>query len=260
MKNIEPLLWNTLDEAAAWLSQMRGETWTAKKVIDAALRVHQQDARHPKTTLISAVLPHGCAYGVYVWDAAKGSPSNPFVPKFPGAIPATAPIPLWQAGLGDILLRGKTEVSLLPDRESRIEGEYHFIKPFGTSVEVTMDMLGISGRELEQLAKLLPDAKRTEVKMGPASAASWDAMIYEERKTAWGALTPVEKRTKARELVKKHNGNKSAAGREVGITGKRIAMLLIDDVEKGDMEPPLPTNSNSGPFGLPQPKHGKASR
>lgn len=265
MKNTEPLLWNTLDEAAAWLSDVRGETWTANKVIDAALRVYKEGPHHtPRPTLISAVLPYGCRYGVYVWDAAKGSPANPFVPKskFPCAIRATNPVPLGQANLADILLRGKIEVSMLqhPGSPDGIEGEYHFIEPFGESVEVKVDMLGISGRKLKMLAKLLPDAETQKVETGQVSDALWDAMTSGEKKAAWKAMAPSQRRDKANELVKKYQGNKSAAGREVGVTGKWIAMLLDDAKKKSELEAPPSTKSNSGPFGLPQPKQGKASR
>lgn len=260
MKNTGPLLWNTLDEAAEWLSQMRGETWTAKNVIDVALalRDHKQGAT-PRPTLISAALSHGCTYGVYVWDAAKGSPADPFVPKLPGAVPATNPVPLYCSHLGDILLRGKTEISMLqsPESPDGIEGEYHFVEPFDKSVEVTVDMLGVSGRNLTLLAKLLPDASKEApgVKSEQVSDVSWDAMADDEKKEAWSAMTPERRQAKAAELVKKHSGNKSAAGREVGISGKRIAQLL----KKSNLEAPLPVKSNTGPFGLPQPKRSKAS-
>ena len=33
----EPLAWNTLTEAAAWLSSITGEEWTPRRVLDAAL-------------------------------------------------------------------------------------------------------------------------------------------------------------------------------------------------------------------------------
>lgn len=93
---------------------------------------------------------------------------------------------------------------------------------------------------------------------GQVSAVSWGAMTEDEKKAAWGAMTPKQRRAKAPDLVKKHGGNKSAAGREVGISGKRIAQLLKENIK--ELEAPLPTKSNTGPFGLPQPKQGKASR
>ena len=84
-------------------------------------------------------------------------------------------------------------------------------------------------------------------------ARGWDAMTQDEREAAWNAMTPEQRRAKAPELVKKHNGNKSAAGREVGITHTRIAQLL--EGQSKESEAP-----HTGPFGLPLPTRGKASR
>lgn len=264
MKN-EPMLWNTLEEAAAWLSQTRGDTWTAKKVIDAALRAHKQDARHPRPTLISAVLPHGCEYGIYVWDAPKGSPENPFVPKHPWALPVTEPIPLYQAHLGDILLRGKFEISMLqsPESPDGIEGEYRFIEPLGRSIEITMGMLGISGRKLRALAKLLPDAKRTEAETGPVSAESTDEQII----AAWPTLSPDQRQKIAIALVRRNEGNHAAAARVVGVSprwmielAKRAREAEADrESERKSKKRILPIAQEQGPYGLPKPKPRKAS-
>lgn len=95
---------------------------------------------------------------------------------------------------------------------------------------------------------------------GQVSTVSWGAMTKDEKKAAWDAMAPAQRRDKANELVKKHQGNRTAAGREVGITGKRIAMLLNEAKKKSELEAPPSTKSNSGPFGLPQTKQGKASR
>lgn len=88
-------------------------------------------------------------------------------------------------------------------------------------------------------------------------ARGWDAMTEDEKKAAWGTMMPEQRRAKIRELVKKHGGNKSAAGREVGITHTRVAQLLRKEKE---LAAPIRTKSNTGPFGLPLPTRGKASR
>lgn len=90
-----------------------------------------------------------------------------------------------------------------------------------------------------------------------AQARGWDAMTQDEREAAWGTMTPEQRRAKLRELMKKHGDNKSAAGREVGITHTRVAQLLRKEKE---LAAPIRTKSNTGPFGLPLPTRGKASR
>lgn len=92
---------------------------------------------------------------------------------------------------------------------------------------------------------------------GQVSTVLWDAMTEDEKKAAWDAMAPEQRRAKAPDLVKKYRGNKTAAGREVGISGKRIAQLLEENIK--ELEAPLPTKSNTGPFGLSQPKQRKAT-
>ena len=64
------LSWNTLEEAAKWLSKETKEEWTAKGVLDAANR-HKIQLR--------AAPPKSTKFALYRWDTEKGAPSNPFV-------------------------------------------------------------------------------------------------------------------------------------------------------------------------------------
>lgn len=71
----------------------------------------------------------------------------------------------------------------------------------------------------------------------------WDSMTGEEKEAEWNSLSPDERRLKAVELTKKHNGNKTAAGSEVGVTGNRIGQLVREYQES------LPSSAPS--TGLP---------
>ena len=93
---------------------------------------------------------------------------------------------------------------------------------------------------------------------GIGTLLAWDSMTPEQKKAAWDAMDPLSRREKAVELVKKHKGNKAAAGREVGVTGKRIAQLLAELEDQPEV--PLPVNRYTVAAGLAKPKRGKASR
>jgi hypothetical protein len=100
----------------------------------------------------------------------------------------------------------------------------------------------------------------------PESAASdkttqadWETLTPEQRKAAWDGMTKAGRLEKARELVKAHQGNKTRAGAEVGITGNRIGQILKEG-EPEEPEPPLPDNHWIRDAGLAEPKRGKASR
>ncbi|MHB1351987.1 MAG: hypothetical protein ACYC5S_07220 [Thiobacillus sp.] len=81
-------------------------------------------------------------------------------------------------------------------------------------------------------------------------ARGWDAMTQDEREAAWNAMTPEQRRVKMRELLIKHNGKKTPAGREVGISHTRVAQLLPElKGQRKKLEAPLTTK-----HGLPIPK------
>ncbi len=93
----------------------------------------------------------------------------------------------------------------------------------------------------------------------------WSLLSEEDKKTAWKVMSPAERRDKALDLVKKHNGNKTAAGKEAGVSRNRIAELIravepagpaTGRAPSGKRKPPF----RSSPFGLPEPKPRKASR
>lgn len=97
-----------------------------------------------------------------------------------------------------------------------------------------------------------------EVNAAPDTPQPWGSLTPEQKKAAWNAMDPEARRAKATELVKKHSGDKTAAGREVGITRNRIAQLLRET--EGQAEAPLPVNKWTQAAGMTTTKRGKASR
>lgn len=92
-----------------------------------------------------------------------------------------------------------------------------------------------------------------------ASQLDWETLTPEQKKAAWDGMTKAGRQDKAPELVKKHGGNKTRAGAEVGISGNRIGQILKES-EPEEPEAPLPVNQWTLMAGLVKPKRGKASR
>jgi len=89
--------------------------------------------------------------------------------------------------------------------------------------------------------------------------AGWDAMNQEQKRAVWDAMGVQTRREKAAELVKRHGGNKTAAGREVGISGIRIGQLLkLLKVAEVRPEAPLPVNKWTQAAGLATSTRSKA--
>lgn len=150
---MEPLQWNTLDEAAQWLTEKTGEKWSAKHVLSAALN-------YPKGNKLSiaylkAAMPRDTKFALYVWDADKGTPENPFVRKFSSPWDQ---VRLCLVHVRDLLVHGETAVSIVrsPDDDFGIENEYVFIEPLDQEHVVTVDMIGVTAGDLVALLERLP--------------------------------------------------------------------------------------------------------
>jgi hypothetical protein len=91
-------------------------------------------------------------------------------------------------------------------------------------------------------------------------SAAWDGLSPDGKRAAWNAMTPAQRREKAVELVKKHNGNKTAAGAEVVISRERMGTLFREGTAEQQPEAPLPDNHWIRDAGLAEPKQGKPSR
>lgn len=149
---LEPMLWNKLSEAAAWLSQTTGEAWTVNHVLNAAItHLKPRHRSRPPITYLKAATPRNTAFGVYEINKGQDSLKTPFLRKF-AARWRTVPLALLH--VQELLVHGETSIDLAlsPDDEDGMENEYIFIEPFGERFIVQLEMVGITGRDLKSLS------------------------------------------------------------------------------------------------------------
>lgn len=150
---MKPLEWNTLDEAASWLSESTGEVWTARHVLSAALN-YSTSARR-SISYLKAAMPRDTKFALYVSDNDKGTPTNPFVRQF--SLPWQT-VRLCLVHVRDLLIHGETAVSIArsPEDGDGIENEYVFIEPLDQEHVITVDMVGVTAGGLVALLERLP--------------------------------------------------------------------------------------------------------
>lgn len=144
----EPLEWNTLDEAAAYLAEATAKEWTPRMVVSACLK-HYKIGSHsrPRPSLLKAAPPIDTPISVYQFKVGEG------MVKMHAGMPPQL-FPLYQAQLGDLLTRGKTLVGLArsPDDDDGRENEY-VMADERTCVDLAQ--VGISRRALESLLEIV---------------------------------------------------------------------------------------------------------
>ena len=232
-----PFLWNTLDEAAAWLSESTGKPWTEKSVIDAAMKVHVEGFNHrPRPTLIKAAPPPDTKFSLYKWDTERGSPQNPFVRV--SNVPYQT-IPLSYSQLALLLVTGEAKASMVqsPSSDDGCENEYIFIEPLGEQFTVTLEMLGLSETNLKALARLVQDHEPRPPALTTDKANKWDvADSWEQQARAIGLGWMLEQRKLIKEAdwpgveaIAKHVEGELST-RE--ITGKRGKYLDWETIKR----------------------------
>lgn len=141
----EPLLWNTLAEAAEWLTEATGDTWTERRVLDAVARRHKPgDGTTP--TFIKAAPPPDTKFGVFdLHDNLRWSDDWRL-------------IPLWSNDLRQLLAGGWVEKELIDDKypgsdenERLQNARLTWVLPKGSSLRVTPTMCGINAADLMAL-------------------------------------------------------------------------------------------------------------
>jgi hypothetical protein len=151
----EPLLWNTLDEAAIWLAEATGESWTVRQVLNAV--IVSNGSQGDLMTPLRAAPPLGTEFGVYdILGGERGSDAYPLRRRLGWRM---VPIHLNAAKL--ILACGECNFSYVDpvdrrnDDDSTSPGECVWVMPFGTELRVNLSMLGISHNDLKALAEQL---------------------------------------------------------------------------------------------------------
>jgi hypothetical protein len=158
----DPLLWNSLDEAAAWLTQETGDEWTVHSTLDAALR-HQRSLGESRPTLLSVALPLGTVVIRKLWAPKKAAKPNELdedgwqiiidtadhlpVEQWPIDTPMA---PLYRENVEELLVRGETLVGRADEGQINAEDIcYDFVEP---PLRATLAMVGIAGPKLCELA------------------------------------------------------------------------------------------------------------
>lgn len=101
---------------------------------------------------------------------------------------------------------------------------------------------------------ILPD----EPTSTPSITSDWGRLTPEQKNAAWEAMSTAQREEKTVELLKKYGGNKAAAGREVGITGKGIQYHLDKAKKQPEVPPEVRIPIDGSPLGqaLAKPRRG----
>jgi hypothetical protein len=179
----EPLFWNPLADAAAWLTQKTGRVMDARALVDTIAQMGRPG--DPAPTIVKAMLPQGLNFAVVTIGATQpkseaGKFEDDQLTKRYGPLPscmsylrAAFPTvaPLCVNHLLLLLMRG--EVSLMFVDDPRLpNGAKIQLMPFGTEHTATLDTCGINRADLLALCDKLsqtttapepvkPKAKRT---------------------------------------------------------------------------------------------------
>jgi hypothetical protein len=153
-----PLVWNTLDETATYLSEATGKSWTKNEVLSAA--IEYPISIHRNLTFIQVAMPKETRFGVCIHDFDMPA-VNPFrrIRQH-----VWIPIRLRQHHVSDLLIHGEIQISDAGNSESvdmLSEEEYVFIEPLGSKHIVNLDMLRIKRNDLKELAHKIKTGARS---------------------------------------------------------------------------------------------------
>lgn len=145
------LSWNTLQEAADYLTEQTGQKWTERAVLDVTLKTYQAFPENPPSTCLKAAPPKNTQFALYKWDDEIGTPANPFV--FQHYLPWQK-IPLFPVHVAELLGCGETDANIArrPEDRNGEAGRYVFVEPKEQPFPITLSMVVISGDDLQLLA------------------------------------------------------------------------------------------------------------
>lgn len=246
-----PLSWNTLDDAASWLTEATGLPWTARKVLDAALTTSKNNLSNPGLIYLKAAPPIDTKFAFYRWDAEKGTPSDPLV--YQHSMPWQL-IPLYRQQILELLACGETLASIArrPEDWDGIKGEYVLVEPREESLRVNLSMVGIGGRDLGSFASNFlaqagqssnDDANMQEVLVSAPDGekiAGLDGMDNKgKQKSKPRVAWRVSLEANIEEIDKKHNGKagvmdvirwlKNSKNKQITNDGSADELIWVDD-------------------------------
>lgn len=163
----EPLLWNPLPDAAAWLSQKTGRAIDARALLDIVASTGKEG--DPTPTIIKTLLPRDAKFAVVAMfenseRSEHASITHNRLTREYGALPAKFSYigdayprvePLCTNFVLDLLLYGHTEIALITHGGAK--GPHHsvWLMPWGASHTATVDTCGINRDDLIALGEAL---------------------------------------------------------------------------------------------------------
>jgi hypothetical protein len=150
----EPLFWNTLDEAASWLSDATGHTWTDKEVLNAIWLTYGVKARKPLPDGTFAPLaairlvvfpPLDIKFGWYELAPGEGVT---FQHNMGHQI-----MPLYQIHIAQLLAMGETDISIAKSPSSVGEKDV-IVSVIGDPLRANLSMVRVTGDELQRLTSI----------------------------------------------------------------------------------------------------------
>jgi hypothetical protein len=228
----EPLIWNSLDEAAAWLTQATAKPWSVKAVLDAEINRVKSVAKNGEIPrpLIKIVMPRSTSFGRY--KIKKGQYMREGEAFWRG------PVPLALSHLHDLLLHGSTRVGLVQSPEDDDgERESVFIDSIEDEHIADMKQAGIKGDDL----KYLLDFIKNEAE--PVAASKEDKPLSTKERTtlltiiaalAKEAKIDISKPSKAADLIADMT---QRLGSPVGKRTIEEKLKLIDDAVENRAKP-----------------------
>lgn len=139
---MDPMTWNTLDDAAAWLSERTKSKWDARRVLDAAYRAHT--ARTPadlspdlQPTVLHTRIPPGSALCADL--------------SWAGGVPAPA-VPLLGLQVVELMVSGRATYGGPRPRKPTDDPDAPRSYPPGLPFVVDLAGVGLSGPDLHALA------------------------------------------------------------------------------------------------------------
>lgn len=194
---IEPLFWNPLPDAAAWLTQKTGRRMDVRTLVDTVAQMGEEG--NPAPTIIKAMLPKGLNFASLAIGKPAPQPESDTenflrerLAKLFGPLPVGVSYlrveypttsPLCVNNLLELLMHGEFSTGLILNK-SPSDGHMVWLMPWGTEYNVTLETCGINRADLLALGdKLIPPAQNTAT---PAPVEQAKA----KRRTWWDVTSP----------------------------------------------------------------------
>jgi hypothetical protein len=135
---------STLEEAAIYLSEATGDSWTPKLVLDFAITKPKHSSRKP-APIAFAAMPIGTTFGRYEFTSPDGMVRN--------GSARWQLVPLYPIHAAQLVVAGNTFVGVVerPDDDDSDGVHYALIEPLDVDHEVTLDMVRMKRAAIESI-------------------------------------------------------------------------------------------------------------